>query len=297
MPMGERKLTESAQVMQIMKRYLMTCSVAALVTLVVGCSSSGPSTSQAPPETPEGKPPATRAGGQQGGAEGGSGVGQSGAGGGDHTSGEASGGGSQAGRSQKGAEGGSEAEAAAETAAGGSGDSAAGGTGQPSNVQRPEGSPATGNEAATALDRQLEGALEKFDRRMREEMERLAEEATDAERAGASAAGVGTGSGSGSNGAAAGGSAPSGESESAGSSGGSAEEGGDTEVSVGGSGPGGEGASRVPADVGDGSDDDIVARQLREAAMAEEDPELREKLWDEYRRYKASLGGSSKDGN
>jgi protein-S-isoprenylcysteine O-methyltransferase Ste14 len=30
--------------------------------------------------------------------------------------------------------------------------------------------------------------------------------------------------------------------------------------------------------------------------MAEEDPELREKLWDEYRRYKASLGGSNKDG-
>jgi hypothetical protein len=43
---------------------------------------------------------------------------------------------------------------------------------------------------------------------------------------------------------------------------------------------------RVPADVGDGRDDDIVARQLREAAMKEEDPELREKLWDEYRAYK-----------
>jgi hypothetical protein len=44
--------------------------------------------------------------------------------------------------------------------------------------------------------------------------------------------------------------------------------------------------SRVPRDVGDGRDDDIVARQLREAAMQEEDPELREKLWEEYRRYK-----------
>ncbi len=43
---------------------------------------------------------------------------------------------------------------------------------------------------------------------------------------------------------------------------------------------------RVPSDVGDGRDDDIVARQLREAAMKEEDPELREKLWDEYRAYK-----------
>ena len=43
---------------------------------------------------------------------------------------------------------------------------------------------------------------------------------------------------------------------------------------------------RVPPDVGDGKDDDIVARQIREAAMKEEDPELREKLWDEYRAYK-----------
>jgi hypothetical protein len=33
-------------------------------------------------------------------------------------------------------------------------------------------------------------------------------------------------------------------------------------------------------------DDDIIARQLREAAMRETDPELREKLWAEYRRYK-----------
>lgn len=42
----------------------------------------------------------------------------------------------------------------------------------------------------------------------------------------------------------------------------------------------------VPEDIPDGSDDDIVARQIREAAMNESDPELREKLWDEYRRYK-----------
>jgi hypothetical protein len=34
-------------------------------------------------------------------------------------------------------------------------------------------------------------------------------------------------------------------------------------------------------------DDDIVARQLREAAERETDPVLQEKLWDEYRKYKA----------
>jgi hypothetical protein len=38
--------------------------------------------------------------------------------------------------------------------------------------------------------------------------------------------------------------------------------------------------------VPDGDDDDVVARQLREAAEKESDPELREKLWEEYRRYK-----------
>jgi len=43
---------------------------------------------------------------------------------------------------------------------------------------------------------------------------------------------------------------------------------------------------RIPPDIPDGSDDDIVARQLREAAMDEDNPELREKLWEEYRRYK-----------
>ncbi len=32
--------------------------------------------------------------------------------------------------------------------------------------------------------------------------------------------------------------------------------------------------------------DDIVARQLREAAEKETDPELKEKLWEEYRKYK-----------
>ena len=35
-----------------------------------------------------------------------------------------------------------------------------------------------------------------------------------------------------------------------------------------------------------GSDDDVVARQLREAAEKETDPELRKKLWEEYKKYK-----------
>ena len=47
--------------------------------------------------------------------------------------------------------------------------------------------------------------------------------------------------------------------------------------------------SEVPDDVGDGQDDDIIARQLREAAMKEKDPELQAKLWEEYRKYKKDL--------
>ena len=40
-----------------------------------------------------------------------------------------------------------------------------------------------------------------------------------------------------------------------------------------------------PEDIPSGRDDDVVARQLREAASTEPDPELREALWEEYRNY------------
>lgn len=64
-----------------------------------------------------------------------------------------------------------------------------------------------------------------------------------------------------------------------------------------GSGEGGAGASggkdkeqSAPGSAGnpipDGSDDDVVARRLRKAAEAETDPELKEKLWKEYIEYK-----------
>jgi len=38
----------------------------------------------------------------------------------------------------------------------------------------------------------------------------------------------------------------------------------------------------------DGADDDILARQLREAAESEPDSVLKDKLWEEYRKYKES---------
>ncbi len=43
---------------------------------------------------------------------------------------------------------------------------------------------------------------------------------------------------------------------------------------------------RTPDDIAVIMDDDIVAKQLREAALAEDDPQLRERLWEEYRKYK-----------
>jgi hypothetical protein len=125
---------------------------------------------------------------------------------------------------------------------------------------------------------------------MREELQRLASEAATRESGGGAPGGgsAATGNGSGSAGS-------TGETASGGGSSSAGQEGDRTSGEVGGSGPGGEGPSAVPPDVGDGSDDDIVARQLREAAMAEEDPALREKLWDEYRRYKASVSGSTRE--
>ena len=48
-----------------------------------------------------------------------------------------------------------------------------------------------------------------------------------------------------------------------------------------------ENVTEVPEDIGDGQGDNIVLRQIRDAAMQESDPNLREKLWDEYRRIKS----------
>jgi hypothetical protein len=48
--------------------------------------------------------------------------------------------------------------------------------------------------------------------------------------------------------------------------------------------PAGNGATAT--EVPDGSDDDIVARRLRKAAEQETDPELKDKLWQEYIEYK-----------
>ncbi|MCZ6699718.1 MAG: hypothetical protein O7D94_12365 [Planctomycetota bacterium] len=48
--------------------------------------------------------------------------------------------------------------------------------------------------------------------------------------------------------------------------------------------PGSEASVTDEAPTGDG--DDVVARQLREAAEKETDPVMKEKLWEEYKKYK-----------
>ena len=56
-------------------------------------------------------------------------------------------------------------------------------------------------------------------------------------------------------------------------------------ATVGGSVPQNTAKYPAPADIPNGNNDDVVARQLREAAMRESDPAVRERLWDEYRKY------------
>jgi len=155
------------------------------------------------------------------------------------------------------------------------------------------------------IDRRFDVTFAVFDERMRKEQETLSREraargggagegaggeeesAEDAEGGEGKGAGEGEGAGEGAEAGSGEGSGdqgePGGRGESAGEGG--SEQGGGGGGVGGGSGGGG-GPNTVPADIPDGSDDDIVARQLREAAMKEKDPELRARLWEEYRQYK-----------
>jgi len=134
----------------------------------------------------------------------------------------------------------------------------------------------TGAEATAALDAELFAGLGEFDEMLLREQERV--KAATPRTDGASGGGGGGGSGG------------------SGSNGGEYDDSGDTESASGGEPTYGQGAgpgsrqstasSSAPPGTPDGSDDDVVARQLREAAEKETDPELKKKLWEEYRKYK-----------
>jgi hypothetical protein len=155
----------------------------------------------------------------------------------------------------------------------------------------------TPEEQVTALDEMLMAGLGEYDERLLREQERIkAATPNDNSGSGDGMGGEGgdgmggDGEGDSENGAE--GEAGSQDQNSGGAAGDNSEAGstggqprGGAVDSSEGSGDSGDDSDR-PTDIGDGSDDDVVARQLREAAENETDPELKAKLWEEYRRYK-----------
>jgi hypothetical protein len=156
----------------------------------------------------------------------------------------------------------------------------------------------TPQEQIAALDRMLNAGLGEYDEKLLREQERIKAATPNDNSDGGGDGGAGDGgAGDGSEGEG---------SEGESSEGGSEGEGQETEGSPGGNRPGDQSGdprsggpedgstgsgdqgsdSDQPSDIPDGSDDDVVARQLREAAENETDPELKAKLWEEYRRYK-----------
>jgi len=136
----------------------------------------------------------------------------------------------------------------------------------------------TSAEKTATLDAELRAGMGEFDEMLLQEQERI--------KAAAPFASDSSEQGGGQGGGADGGAATSGTGEQAAdSTDGSSEQ-------WQGAGPGSPqhtARAGTPADIPDGSDDDVVARQLREAAEKETDPELKKKLWDEYRKYKKGI--------
>jgi hypothetical protein len=171
----------------------------------------------------------------------------------------------------------------------------------------------TDAEEVAALDAKLGGSLAEFDQLLLEEARKAQVREQDGRSRGPSSAGSNGGAarkgargsdrgGRSTGGAAGGGEPQAGDRESSASEGsasdrdadprGSAGEKGSAGGRVDGADPGATaGVGVTPPDVGNGSDDDIVARQIRKAAESETDPELRKKLWDEYRKYKQGVKG------
>lgn len=175
----------------------------------------------------------------------------------------------------------------------------------------------TRDEQLAAIDAELNSAIGTFDDLLLREQKILDQQAQNS-GGGSGAGGGGAGSGNSGAGGSRGGSAASGGNAGAGGQGGQSGQGavsgggmpGDMDADSDGQNPqiqgppapaaGSPGAPSgnntppdIPKDIPDGQDDNVVARQLREAAMKEKDPELRARLWEEYRRYKKSIGGTA----
>lgn len=150
------------------------------------------------------------------------------------------------------------------------------------------GSPPVADAEVTKLEQSLSDALGEFDGKLLSEQERLAAripKQREGSAGGSGGYGVEGVPGPGGGGGIAGDGYESSDGEK-----------GDGRAGAGGYGqPGSVAAGRgKPAPAGGrttiDTDDDIVARQLREAAENETDPDLKEKLWQEYRKYKQGGG-------
>ena len=276
--------------------FLPTCSrlsvgVAAMLLVCAGCASSSKSARSAPslpqppsvqsvpsaPKLPAPPTPPTTAAGSE------AGKGQKG---------EASGQARKAGQTDeaKQADGSQPGDKAGDKT--GQADPVDAGGGQPVTAGgQTAGGALTPDEQRDGLDRQLQTSMAEFDAVLLREQQLLQEkQGRDPlpERGGGSG-----GTGSGEAGGTAQQQATEGEAAdnaTGGSQAGGADAGTPVTAPVEGGATAGDDASRVPPDVGDGKGDDVVARQLREAAMKEKDPGIREKLWQEYRDYKKGTG-------
>ena len=145
----------------------------------------------------------------------------------------------------------------------------------------------TSAEKTADLEAELFNGMGEFDEMLLREQERI-------KAASPHAAGGGGGQGSGGTGGGSGSGSGSGSSEGSEGSGGDGDEeavegSGGSPTYGAGAGPGSsqrQGNNGAPPGTPDGNDDDVVARQLREAAEKETDPVLKQKLWEEYRKYK-----------
>jgi hypothetical protein len=157
----------------------------------------------------------------------------------------------------------------------------------------------TPDERRAEADRNLDASLGTFDEQLRKEQARIARdrEARSSARGGGGGDGSGTDDGPGADDRRS--HARRGDGDLRSDKEHRAERGdrhdGDMKSDKGGKGAGGgpsgagKGPSDIPPGVGNGENDDLVAKQLREAAEKETDPELREKLWKEYQDYKKSV--------
>jgi hypothetical protein len=139
--------------------------------------------------------------------------------------------------------------------------------------------PQTAEERHAALDKELSDSLGAFDARLHKEQQKTAEE-RDARQATVATTATSTespGSSPGADGA--GKQNARGESKTSRAGDLKSEKAAGTNGSASGNGAQ---ATVIP----DGNDDDIVARRIRKAAELETDPELKDKLWQEYVEYK-----------